>query len=206
MTIRLRFLIVFETIAILFFARPVRAQTTAGGKFSFTAGGEVGLVTAFEQTYHDFDIAGTIMAQYRLSKNLAFTFTTGYTDFLSKTYQKEDVELFGGYYGTASGNLGLIPLKAGVRVFTDQHFYLSAEGGSWIYTGGYDYYNRVPAQNYNEPVPGEIQVLLSAGLGWFLNKTDIGFRYDAYSVKADGYNSGVMHYGTVTFHLAYILK
>src|ERR1700747_3480130 len=80
MIIRFRFLIVLPAIAILFFARPARAQTTATGKFSLVVGGEAGLVTDFEQTYHDFDVAGTVMAQYRLNKNLALTFTTGFLE------------------------------------------------------------------------------------------------------------------------------
>ncbi len=128
-----RAIIVLVAMTTLFLANPAKGQTTAPDKFNVGIGGEFGLITGFEESYHSIDAGAIVQLQYRLTNTIAFTFATGYSALFSKTYQAEDVHSFpSGFYGTPSGSLGIMPLKAGIRLFTGPHFYLGACAGTWF--------------------------------------------------------------------------
>jgi hypothetical protein len=204
-TIRVRAVTRLWLAAALFIANHAAAQTSFANKLSFSIGGELGLVTGYEQSYHSVEAGAIAQLQYRLTNSIAFTLATGYDELFSKTYQAEDFEFMEGPYGAPSGGLGVVPLKAGLRVFTDKHFYFGAEGGTCFYTSGYDYYDITPGSDQYDPPIKERKLVFAAGFGWFLKNTDIGFRYDSVITQTVGF-SGNMYYGVTSFHVAYIIK
>jgi hypothetical protein len=196
----------------LFIANSANAQNLSqnlfGDKFTIAAGGETGIVTGVESPYRTFDLGATLQAQYRLTDNVAFTLTSGLYNFFSKNYTAYDVEFGGGPYSTPSGSLGIIPFKAGIKVFTGKHFYFSAEAGTWYECWGDDFFTASDDFESNVPRPKVSKLLLAGGCGWFLKNIDIGFRYDRYAVQFTGYNTYnySVYWGTATFHVAYIIR
>ncbi|MGN8072081.1 hypothetical protein [Mucilaginibacter sp. 22184] len=71
-------------IAGAFFASHSYAQTTEKGKWRWSLGAEAGLPTGTIKKYSNFELGGTLRAQYGLSNSLALTFTSGYYNFSAK--------------------------------------------------------------------------------------------------------------------------
>ena len=207
-TLRVRAVTTLWVMTAVFIASQTAAQTNSINKLSFSIGGELGLVTGYEQSYHSVEAGAIAQLQYRLTNSIAFTLATGYEDLFSETYQAEDFGYKEGFYGAPSGALGIVPVKAGIRVFTDKHFYFSAEAGTWIYSNGIDHsaYSVTYSSYPGSPPPNkESHLLLAPGLGWFSKNTDVGFRFDFFSTKAP-IIPGTMYYGIASFHVAYILR
>lgn len=131
------------------------------------------LVTAFTMTNaQDFKIGGGInlavpvsnmggtsigagvdlLGQIGLSENFAITVDAGYTSFFAKN---------------GGDNVGLIPIRGGVRFMASPEFYLGAKAGVGIqtYSGG-----------------STSTTAYSFGAGYMLSpKLDLGVSYDGYS-------------------------
>ena len=104
--------------------------------------------------------------QYGLSDNLAFTITSGYYNFFGKVYTQ--VIPAGTSYTiitTSGDDLGVVPLKAGLKAFLANKIYLGAEAGAALETNG----------------TGNVKLDLSPGLGFASNDWDVSARYERIS-------------------------
>lgn len=102
-------------------------------------------------------LGGDLKLQRDITESLAGTLTTGYTNF----FAKKD---FGGE------DFGIVPLKAGLKVFPTKGFYISAEVGA----------------GFGVQKDAQTGFLYSPGIGVaFAKDFDISARYEAVSFKND---------------------
>lgn len=157
------------TAVALFIGTNVNAQSTPKSALRFGIGLE-GLAPVGD--LHDgsnFGIGGTARLQYGLADNLALTLTSGYYNFFAKEVN-----------GFKGDDLGIVPLKAGIKAFVSQNIYLGAEVGAGFET----------REN------GNTKLIASPGLGWANQSWDIGARYENFSGQSN-------NYGTVGLRIAY---
>ncbi|CAN5339826.1 hypothetical protein BH09BAC6_BH09BAC6_22280 [soil metagenome] len=165
------------TAAAIFFGSAVKAQTTPENKFRLGVGLELGAPTGNAHNISNFELGGTARLQYGVSKNLALTVTSGYYNMFGKTgnYTVNGVPFTG-----KAADLGIVPLKAGVKAFFADNLYFGAEVGAGFET----------VSN------GNTKLIVSPALG-FANKTwDVGVRYENFSGQSNSY-------GLVGLRIAY---
>ncbi|TSD66513.1 hypothetical protein FFF34_003655 [Inquilinus sp. KBS0705] len=152
------------TAAAIFLGTNVNAQSTPKSAFRFGLGLEVGAPTGNAHDFSKFELGGTARLQYGVADNLALTLTSGYYNMFGREI---------GNTGANYNDLGIVPLKAGVKAFFSQNLYFGAEVGAGFETNG--------ASN--------TKLIVAPGLGWANRTWDIGARYENFS--GQGYNYGL---------------
>ncbi|NOW98535.1 hypothetical protein [Mucilaginibacter sp. SG564] len=160
-------------IAGAFFASHSYAQTTEKGKWRWSLGAEAGLPTGTIKKYSNFELGGTLRAQYGLSNSLALTFTSGYYNFSAK---KQEIPGFG---FTQPDDMGIIPVKVGIKSFMSSGFYWAAEAGAGFETPG-----------------GPVKLILSPSIGFASKSWDTGIGYEHFIQQGS-------NFGTATIRVAY---
>jgi hypothetical protein len=163
MNCKLFYCLVLLTVFV-FFASNSYAQTTRKGKWRWSFGVEPGLPTGAMHDYSNFELGGTLRAQYGLSDALALTFTSGYYNFFAKKLT------IPGYGSVQPDDVGIIPVKAGIKVFFAKGFYVGAEAGAGFETPG-----------------GSPKLILSPNAGFATNAFDLGIRYEHFTQKDHSY-------------------
>ncbi|MBV8389356.1 MAG: hypothetical protein JO080_06120 [Mucilaginibacter sp.] len=170
------------TVAI-FFTTNVKAQTTPPSAWRLGIGVEGGIPTGNIHTTEGWDLGGTARLQYGLDKNVAVMLTSGYYNLFGKDYTATIVNGNSVTTVTAKGpNFGIIPVKAGAKIFFNSPIYISGEAGAGFETIS----------------GGSTKLLLSPGLGWANKSWDIGARYENFS--SAGFSNV---YGLVNLRVAY---
>jgi hypothetical protein len=159
--------------AILFCAPNVKAQTTSANALSLSIGLETADPTGNARIGSDFILGGTVSMQYGISNSLAITLTSG-------AYHFFPINIPGTH--TKYKSYGVIPIKAGVKVFFVPNIYFGAEAGVGI------------EQTDNGVDPARL--LLSPALGYANKHWDVGVHYDNFSTIGG-------HYGLVGLRTAY---
>jgi len=183
-------------VASLFSANVVKAQSaTPANAWRFGIGIE-GMATTGGQLHRisNAGIGGTARLQYGINNNLAFTLTSGYYNFFGKenTYSRT----VGTTVITESNkkvDFGMVPVKAGLKAYIGDGFYVSGEAGAGFETK--DAYRGVTG-DYNEKAT---KLILAPGVGYSWTNVDLGVRYENFS----GNNN---NYGMVAARLAYGFK
>ena len=121
---------------------------------------EPGLPTGAIHNYSNFELGGTVRAQYGLSDVLALTFTSGYYNFFAKKLT------IPGYGAVQPDDVGIIPVKAGVKFFYSKGFYVGAEAGAGFETPG-----------------GSPKFILSPNAGFATRAFDVSIRYENFTQK-----------------------
>jgi hypothetical protein len=160
---KLLYYLVLLTVSA-FFVSNSYAQTTQKGKWRWSFGIEPGLPTGTIHDYSNFELGGTLRAQYGLSDALALTFTSGYYNFFAKKLT------IPGYGSVQPDDVGIIPVKAGIKFFFSKGFYVGAEAGAGFETPG-----------------GPPKLLLSPNVGFATNSLDLGIRYENFRQKDHSY-------------------
>jgi len=156
----------FAAIA-LFFATSAKAQTEPRGDSKDTRLG-VGLSLGLPTTDgFNFAVGGDLRLQKDFYSNVSGILSLGYTNFSTE--------------GENTGSVGFIPLKAGIKVFPLERFYISGEVGAGFGTDSGQKTAFVWA-------PG-------IGLG-FNNGLDLGLRYEEFRTNGFGL-------GQVALRIAY---
>lgn len=136
----------------LFFATNANAQTEPAGDSQDT---RLGIGLSLGIPTHDafnFAIGGDLRLQKDFSSNISGIASLGYTNFSAK--------------GEDAGSIGFIPLKAGVKVFPMERFYISGEIGAGFGTDDGQ----------------KTSFVWSPGIGVGLNNgLDLGLRYESFS-------------------------
>lgn len=122
--------------------------------FTFGAGVRVGLPIGDFSDSHSFGIGVEAQGEYQFSEMFSGVITSGYTSFFGKKY---DIPGVGSYKADAAG---LIPILAGVRVYPSTNFFIGAQAGYGILTGGSSggAFNYQPQVGYNS---GSFQLALN---------------------------------------------
>lgn len=143
---------------LIFVSSSSYAQTVTQGKWRFSFGAEGGLPVGNIKDYSNFELGGTIRAQYGLKAGLALTFTSGYYNFFAKKIE------IPGLGFTKLDDAGIIPVKVGIKSFLGNNFYWAAEAGAGFETPG-----------------GPVKLILSPGIGYATTSWDIGARYEHFT-------------------------
>mgnify|MGYP001548577235 CR=1 FL=1 len=165
----------------IFFTTNVKAQTTDKSAWRLGIGIEGGLPTGDIHDASGFDLGGTARLQYGVDKNVAVMLTSGFYNFFGKTVNQTIIT--GTTTTTISGktsSFGVIPVKAGAKIFFNSPIYVSGEAGAGFETA----------------TGGSTRLLLSPGLGWANHSWDVGARYENFS-------GGGVNYGLVNLRIAY---
>ncbi len=164
--------IIFITCVQLYTYK-VNAQTISAHAFSLSIGAEVADPTGNARLGSNFILGGTVRLQYGTSNRFAFTFTSGAYHFFPTTIPGTN---------TKYQSYGLIPIKAGIKLFFVPNIYFGAEAGVGI------------EQTDNGVDPARL--LLSPTLGFANKHWDMGIHYDNLSSAGD-------HYGLIGLRIAY---
>ena len=165
----------------IFFTTNVKAQTVDKSAWRLGIGVEGGLPTGDIHNGYGWDLGGTARLQYGIDKNVAVMLTSGYYNFFGKTFTENVATGTTVTTITAKApNFGMVPVKAGAKVFFNSPIYVSGEAGAGIETS----------------TGGTTRLLLSPGLGWANHSWDIGARYENFS-------GGGANYGLVNLRVAY---
>lgn len=174
------------TAVAIFLGSNVKAQTTAdktnpGDTWHLGIGVEGALPTGNLHSGYpyasNFVLGGTARLQYDTKSNISLMLTSGYYNVFEKSYTIGNTKY-------SPNSLGIIPIKAGIKVFATSNIYFSGEAGAGIET------------NYAK----DTKLILSPGIGYANYKgLDIGARYENFS----GQNN---NYGIAALRIAYGFK
>jgi len=162
------------TALAIFFTVNANAQTapkTEVNPWRFGIGLEAGIPTGNANNISNFELGGTARLQYDASDHFAWTLTSGYYNMFGK-----DIP------GTTSkySDLGIVPLKLGIKAFFAPNFYFGAEAGAAFETIS----------------GGDTKLDLAPSLGWANRTWDIAARYENFSGQSN-------NYGLVGLRIAY---
>ncbi|RVU01055.1 hypothetical protein EOD41_10595 [Mucilaginibacter limnophilus] len=161
------------TAVAIFVGSNANAQTSEKSAWRLGFGLEGGIPTGDIKDYSSFQLGGTARLQYGLSDNLALTLTSGYYNFFGK-----EVEIAGDNYDAE--DVGIIPVKLGIKAFFTDNLYFGAEAGAGFAT--------------NEG--NNTKLILAPALGWADQHWDFGVKYENFS----GNNN---NWGVVGLRVAY---
>ncbi|MGF7072117.1 hypothetical protein [Mucilaginibacter sp. R-33] len=168
----------FTAVAI-FIGTNVKAQTTPANALRFGIGLETGIPVGNNiSDFSNFELGGTARLQYGVSNNLALTLTSGYYNFFGKDYTIDGLT-------HSARDLGLVPLKAGIKAFFAENVYFGAEVGA-----GFETKERFPGAEK------QTKLILSPAIGWANKTWDVGVRYENFSGQSN-------NYGLVGLRVAY---
>ena len=158
------------TAAALLFTSNAKAQTAAPAPnpWRLGIGLEAGIPTGNAHDFSDFELGGTVRLQYDASDHFAWTLTSGYYNMFGKNVSV--ITPLGTVTGKAA-DLGIVPVKLGIKAFFAPTWYFGAEAGAGFETIS----------------EGNTKLILSPGLG-YANKTwDIAARYENFSGQGNSY-------------------
>jgi hypothetical protein len=164
-------------VAILF-GTSANAQTTTtksadSSPWRLGFGIEGGIPTGDAHDGSKFELGGSARLQYGLSDAFDLTLTSGYTNFFAKSFTVDGQSVKG-------DDLGIVPVKVGIKAFFAQNIYFGAEAGA----------------GFETRTDGNTKLILSPALGWANQHWDIGVNYTNYSGQSNSY-------GSVGLRLAY---
>lgn len=167
------------TAVAIFFGSNVNAQTkeNPGDVWRLGIGIEGGVPTGNLHDFSNVDLGGTARLQYDTKSNISFMLTSGYYNVFAKQQTVGNVSV-------TPDNVGIVPVKAGLKVFATDNIYFSGEAGAGFET------------NYAK----NTKLIVSPGIGYANYKgLDIGLRYENFSGQND-------NYGLVGLRVAYGFK
>lgn len=93
--------------------------TTTNSGIKLSIGVDAGIPVGSFNDYYNWNLGGTIQADFPIAKQLFVTVNAGYDNFFGKTINNVDVT-----------NIQLIPVKAGLKYFVFQNLYVQGEAGA----------------------------------------------------------------------------
>jgi hypothetical protein len=116
----------FVFVLSLSLATMAKAQ---GEGFTFAAGLRLGLPIGDFADTHSFGVGVEVQGELGLSDKFSLVANTGFTQFFGKT-----IDVFG--TSVKVDGVGLIPIIVGPRVYPSEKFFIGAQAGLGILTGG----------------------------------------------------------------------
>ncbi len=149
------------------------ANAQSDSKLRFGIGVEAGVPTGAASDGSNIYLGITPRLQYGADEGLAWTLTSGYYNFFGKS-----VNGTGG--NVKFGDIGMVPVKLGVKGFFADKLYFGAEAGAGFETNG----------------NSQTKLIVSPGLGFANDKWDISARYENFSGQG-------LNYGLAGLRVAY---
>lgn len=144
----------------IFFGTNVKAQDSSPWRLGI--GLEAGAPTGNAHRGSNIELGGTARLQYGADKGLAWTLTSGYYNMFLKSPYKD---------APGAQDLGIVPVKLGIKAYFAPSFYFGAEAGAGFETS----------------TGGNTKLILSPGLGWSSSSWDVGARYENFSGQGNNY-------------------
>ena len=168
------------TAVAIFFGSQVKAQTTTatnpGDTWHLGVGVEGFVPTGNLHDISNIGLGGTARLQYDTKSNISLMLTSGYYNAFGKAVPN--------YSNLKYASLGIIPVKAGLKIFATNNIYFSGEAGA----------------GFEVSHGNDTKLILSPGIGYANYKgLDIGARYENFS----GQNN---NYGFAALRIAYGFK
>ncbi|MES2276886.1 MAG: hypothetical protein V4592_12740 [Bacteroidota bacterium] len=150
--------------AVILTINSAHAQAIKPGQWRFGIGLEVAKPLGSLNDVSNLGLGLTPRLQYGLSDNLAFTLTSGYYNFFGKTYTATLINPFSGSttYTVDGKDLGIVPVKAGIKAFFSEGWYLGAEAGAGFETNG----------------TGNVKLDVAPALGYAVKQWEVSGRYE----------------------------
>jgi len=159
----------------LFIGTNANAQSDSKLRFGIAA--EVGVPTGNASNISNIYAGITPRLQYGADEGLAWTLTSGFYNFFGKNYNVTPTTTVKG------ADLGMVPLKLGVKGFFADNLYFGAEAGAGFETNK----------------GGSTKLIVAPGLGYANESWDISARYENFSGQSN-------NYGLVGLRVAYGFK
>lgn len=161
----------------LFTTTNVNAQTTPADKWRLGVGLEVGRPIGNAHDISNFELGGTARLQYGLSNKTALTLTSGYYNMFGKSYTQRFVTPNGVIETTVDGkDLGIIPVKLGIKSFLAHRLYFGAEAGAGFET-----------TSLYADGSKSTKLILSPTIGYATKVIDLGLRYEGFFGQGNSY-------------------
>jgi hypothetical protein len=153
-----KLLTIITLIGGIAFTSAAQSTMTSGSSFAdksrFSIGLEAGLPVGGASGVYNAALGGSLKYETPIAAGTLFTISGGYTSFLEKAG-------FGN-----GGSVGFVPLKAGIKYYLNQGFYVEGQAGATFYVGSGGSYN---------------YFAYSPGLGFTVSRNfDIGVRYEGW--------------------------
>ncbi|RFZ93042.1 hypothetical protein D0C36_13175 [Mucilaginibacter conchicola] len=152
--------------------------TTTNSGIRYSIGVETGIPIGDFKDFHKWNLGGSVQADIPVAQQLFVTVNAGFNNFFGKTIAGVDVP-----------NIQLIPVKAGLKFFPVQNFYVQGEAGA-AFLLNKDVYNDKSTAFVWAPQVG-VQFPVSAS-GNFI---DAGIRYESTSNFVSNVNSKAQFLG-----------
>ncbi|WP_121810808.1 hypothetical protein [Mucilaginibacter kameinonensis] len=163
-----------SVVLALFTAKNVNAQTTSADKWRLGIGLEVGRPIGNAHDISNFELGGTARLQYSLSNSTALTLTSGYYNMFGKNITVLDANAAG--TTVKSKDLGIIPVKLGIKSFLAHRLYFGAEAGAGFET----------TSLYGDGSK-DTKLILSPTIGYATKIIDLGLRYEGFFGQGNSY-------------------
>jgi hypothetical protein len=142
------------------------STTTTSGGIRYSIGVDAGIPVGDLKHTHSWNLGGSVQADIPVANQLFVTVNAGYNNI----FGKKDID-GSGVDGT---DIKLLPVKAGLKFFPVQNFYVQGEAGAAFLLNSNDTYNDKSVAFVYAPQVG-VQFPISAN-GNFI---DAGIRYEA---------------------------
>jgi hypothetical protein len=179
------------TMAAMFIGLNVKAQIIPKNGLRLGLGVEGLLPTGNLHNISNIGAGGTMRLQYGVANNLAITLTSGYYNFFGKTVNGYLADGNGNNIPAKIKNLGMVPVKVGIKSFFTNNLYFGAEGGAAFETTGFG-----AIKGFESGYKKNTKLLLTPGVGYSSKSWDVGVRYENYSGQSN-------NYGAVGLRIAY---
>jgi hypothetical protein len=141
---------------------PASASTTTSGGVRFSIGVDAGIPSGSLSNSYNWNLGGSVQADIPVANQLFVTVNAGYNNIYGKTID-----------GISAPNIQLLPVKAGLKFFPVNNFYIQGEAGAAFALNKSDVgFNNTAAFVYAPQVGYQFQ------LGG-KNYIDAGVRYEA---------------------------
>ena len=104
-------------------AQTVQTTTTAANGVRLSIGVESGIPVGTLSDTHNWNLGGSIQADFPVATGLDVTANAGFNNFFGKDYKIFPVDV-------KYNNINLIPVKLGLKYFPAENFYLQGEAGA----------------------------------------------------------------------------
>ena len=161
----------------LFITSTVNAQTTPADKWRLGVGLELGRPIGNAHDISNFELGGTARLQYGLNNSTAITLTSGYYNLFGKSYNERFVTPNGVTNVTVNAkDLGIVPVKLGIKSFLAHRLYFGAEAGAGFET----------TSLYHDGSK-DTKLILSPTIGYATKVIDLGLRYEGFFGQGNSY-------------------
>jgi hypothetical protein len=161
----------------LFITSTVNAQTTPADKWRLGVGLELGRPIGNAHDISNFELGGTARLQYGLNNSTAITLTSGYYNMFGKSYTLPVQTANGPSTVTIDGkDLGIIPVKVGIKSFLAHRLYFGAEAGAGFET-----------KSHYLDGSKDTKLILSPTIGYATKVIDLGLRYEGFFGQGNSY-------------------